>query len=76
MNIIGLISAKAWGYVAAAIAVLVAVAKIFYAGKKSAQVDGMKEQLQNVKTRDQVDASINTAPDPERDKLRAKWQRD
>lgn len=70
------IGLRAWGYIAAALAVLAAVAKIFYAGKKAAQVDGMKEQLQNVQTRDKVDIAVGTATDPERDRMRAKWQRD
>ena len=73
MNFLALISAKAWGYVAASAAVLVAVAKIFYAGKKSAQVDGMKEQLQNVETRNEIETAVSAADRSERERLRDKW---
>lgn len=70
------ISMKVWGYAAVALGVLVAILKIFSAGKTAARVEGMKEQLQNASTRAKVDDAVAGASEPERSKLRDKWQRD
>lgn len=62
-------------YGAVAVGVLVAVWRIFAAGKKSAQVEGMKDQLKNVETHNVVEDSVARAGDDERQWLRDKWTR-
>ena len=69
------IGAKAWAYVGIAVAVLAGLAKVFYAGKKEAQVEGMQEQLKNVETRDKVETALTAAQRSERKRLRDKWTR-
>lgn len=69
------IGAKAWAYVGIAVAVLAGLAKVFYAGKKEAQVEGMKEQLANVETREKVETALTKAEISERKRLRDKWTR-
>lgn len=69
------IGAKAWAYVGIAVAVLAGLAKVFYAGKKEAQVEGMQEQLKNVETRDKVETALTAVQRSELKRLRTKWER-
>lgn len=67
-----------WGKIAAVAAivgaVMLAVAKIFAAGRRDEQAQGMQEQLKNVETRNQTDASVGAASDSSvRDELREKF---
>lgn len=58
---------------AIALGVLIAIWRIFAAGKKAARVDGMKAQLKNVEIRHEVDDTVARADDARRDELRRKW---
>lgn len=69
------IGTRALAYVGIAVAVLAGLAKVFYAGKKEAQVEGMQEQLKNVETRDKVETALTAAQRSERKRLRDKWSR-
>jgi hypothetical protein len=70
------VSLKVWGYVAVAAAAALFVLRVWSAGRKSAQVDGLKNQLDNVKVRNETDAAIERATPGERERLRRKWERD
>lgn len=69
------IGLKVWGYVAAGLAVLSAVAMIFRAGKRSAQIDGLQKQLENVEKANEIEDRIDRATPDERKRLRDKWTR-
>lgn len=66
---------KIAGYAAIALAVLIAIWRIFAAGKNAARIEGMKEQLGNADIRAKTDDAIASAIASERDRLRAKWTR-
>lgn len=66
---------KLAGYAAIAGAVLIAIWRVFAAGRNAALVDGMKDQLENADIRTKTDDAIATAIVTERDRLRAKWTR-
>lgn len=67
---------KAWGIAAAVVAVLVGLWRVYAAGKTAARVEGMEDQLSNVKERADVEDRVNRASDADRRKLRDKWTRD
>jgi len=75
MTWLNAISLKAWGYVAAALAVVAVLFKTFRAGKKAARVEGLEEQVKNADTRSKVDDSVARADDAERQRMRSKWTR-
>lgn len=67
---------KIAGYAAVAVAVFVAIASVFRAGKKSAQVEGMKDQLKNVEKRHAVDNTVDASkPSAVRDELLRDWSK-
>ena len=70
------ISLRAWGYLAAAAIAVTILLRAYGAGRKAAQVDGMKDQLRNVKVRNETDAAVERASPGERERLRRKWERD
>jgi len=61
--------------VAIAGAVMIAVWRIFAAGKKSAQVEVMKDTLDDVAKKNAAEDRVDSATPVERDKLYDKWQR-
>lgn len=67
------LSAKAWGYIAAALAVVAVLFKTFRAGKEAARVEGLEEQVKNAETRSKVDDAVALADNAERKRLRGKW---
>lgn len=67
---------KIWALIALAFGFLALIAKSYMAGRKSAQADGMTDQLENVEKRNEVDARIDRAEPAERVRLRDKWTRD
>ena len=72
-----LIPGKIWGYLAAGMAVLIAVWRIYAAGKSAARVEGMESQLENVETRNEIDRDTGRLPDGgAADRLRDQWSRD
>ncbi len=71
------ISLKAWAYIAAFFAILGAFWKVYAAGKTAARVEGMQEQLDNVKDRNDVEVGVGLLNDSDiSEQLRNKWQRD
>jgi hypothetical protein len=77
LTFLRLIPGRIWGYLAAGIAVLVAVWRIYAAGKSAARADGMAEQLGNVEKRNEVDRNTGRLPDGgAADRLREQWSRD
>lgn len=72
-----LIPGRLWGYLAAGAAVLIAVWRIYAAGKSAARVEGMQSQLDNVETRNEIDRKAGRLPDGDAaDRLRDQWSRD
>lgn len=76
LALLGGLKAKLIAAGAILLAVLLAVARIFGAGKRAAQVEGMKRQLQNVETRNATDNAVRAADPADRERLRDKWTRD
>lgn len=70
------VSLRVWGYVAVALAAAAILLRAYTAGRKSAQADGMKKQLDNVEKRNEADAAVDRAGPSERKRLRRKWERD
>lgn len=66
---------KGIAYGAMALAGVIAIWRVFAAGKKSAQVDGLKEQVKNGEVRATVDDRVTRANNSERKRLRDKWTR-
>lgn len=62
-------------YVLGALAVIGLLFGVYRSGKKSAQVDAMADQLENVKVRDEVESDFMRSDDSERKRLRDKWTR-
>lgn len=69
------VSLKAWGIIAAVLAVLLALLKAFDAGYSKAEAKGQKHQLDNAKVRHETDAAVDRADPAERKRLRDKWTR-
>lgn len=70
-----------WAKIAAGLAalgaLLLAVAKIFGAGRRAAEADGMRQQLDNVGKRNEIEDQVRRAgPDAVHDELRRDWRRD
>lgn len=61
--------------VAIAGALLIAVWRIFAAGKKSAQVEVMKDTLDDVAKKNEAEDRVDSATPVEREQLRDKWTR-
>lgn len=65
------------GYIMAGLAVLALLLGVYRSGRKSAQVDGMEDKLENVKVSNEVENEVRlTDPDSKRDRLFDKWSRD
>lgn len=67
-----------WAKIAAGalivLAILGAVLKLISIGKKSAEAEGQRAQLDNVATRNKVDITVGNASDDDvRNELRANW---
>ena len=76
MTILSLLWSRFGGYVMAALAVIGLLFGVYRSGRKSAQVDGMKNQLENVKVRNEVEQDVATSdPDSKRERLQ-QWTRD
>lgn len=68
---------KFWAGVVIFFTLVAGVVKIYSAGRKSAQADGMKQQLENVQVRNEVENEVRRAgPDAVHDELRKDWSRD
>jgi hypothetical protein len=70
----------AWGYIAAAGAALLAVLVVLFQAKKAGQnevkVEAAQKEVENAKTRNEIDRAIaTTKPDDVRERLR-KYSRD
>jgi len=77
LGFFGGIGLKTWAYLAAFFALLAALAKVYLAGKNAARVEGLENQLDNVKVRNDVENQVRRAgPDAVHDELRDKWTRD
>lgn len=59
----------------AVLAITIFIARVFAAGKKSALIDGMEQQLKNVKAKQDVQADLSRATDARKQQLRDKWTR-
>ena len=74
---LGGIGLKTWGYIAAFFALLAALTKIYSAGKDSAKVEALQDQVENVGKRNDIEQEVRRAgPDAVHDELRNKWTRD
>lgn len=67
------------GWAIAIVAVLavvgIAILRVFSAGKEAARNQGLRQQLDNVRIRDEVATDIARGDDAERQRVRAKWTR-
>ncbi len=74
-----LLGSKIGRYVVAGVGIALAIGlfviRVFAAGRKSALVDGMERQLNNVKARQNAENTLRVAPDAERQRMRDKWTR-
>lgn len=76
MGFVSLLRSRVGGYIAAGLAVLALLFGVYRSGKKSAQVDGMENQLNNVKVRNDVEQDVATSdPASKRERLQ-QWTRD
>jgi hypothetical protein len=74
--ILSLIFSRVGAYFGIALSVVAVLFGVYRTGKKSARVDGMERQLENVKVRNEVqDDIMRSDPDSNRERLR-EWQRD
>lgn len=70
------IGLKFWAGVVIFFTLVAGIAKIYSAGRKSAQADGMQQQLKNVRVRNEVENDVRRAgPDAVHDELHRDWQR-
>ena len=67
---------KLYGYLAALLAVLAAIWRVYAAGKNAARVEGLETELKNVDTRNKVEDSVARAPISDIDKRLQPWTRD
>lgn len=75
--IISFLWSKAGGYVMAALAILGLLFGVYRSGKKSARVDSMEKQLENVKVRQDVEKEVSSSPvGSSAQRLRNEWARD
>lgn len=77
MPFLSIIFSRVGGYITAGIAVAAVLFGVYRSGRKSAQVDGMANQLENVEKANEIENDINTSsPDDNRERLHNGWQRD
>ncbi len=77
MPFLSIIFSRIGGYVAAGLAVSAVLFGVYRSGRKSAQVDGMANQLENVEKANEIENSVNTSnTDVNRERLFNEWPRD
>lgn len=67
---------KLYGYLAAFLAVLAALWKVYSAGKNAARVEGLETQIKNTKERNDVENDIGRASADDISKRLQQWTRD
>lgn len=77
MPILSIIFSRVGGYIAAALAVAAVLLGVYRSGRKSARVDGIVSQLENVEKANEIENDINISrPDANRERLLNNWTRD
>lgn len=77
MPFLSVIFSRIGGYIAAGLAVAAVLFGVYRSGRKSAQVDGMANQLENVEKSNEIENDIHTSsPDVNRERLHNEWSRD
>jgi hypothetical protein len=74
--ILSLIFSRVGAYIGIALSVVAVLFGVYRTGKKSARVDGMERQLENVKVRQDVEKDVSSPSNDSIVRLRDEWSRD